>query len=205
MRLVRFFKENATPHLRATLLGGVPTKWRTLEDSKPDPAWAQFYRSLDVICPWMVNVFANATDARSHYRDGFAKDLAECQRVGIGYMPTVFPGFSWKNVQARNQQPPADLNSTKRDGGRFYWAQVSEAARLRPTAVLNAMFDECDEGTAMFKFVARAALPTRGEFVGVDMDNQPLPSDWYLRLAGEAGKMLRGEIPLVEDIPIRPA
>jgi len=31
-----------------------------------------------------------------------------------------------------------------------------------------------------------------------------LPSDWYLRLGGEAARMLRGEIPLSADTLIEP-
>jgi len=38
----------------------------------------------------------------------------------------------------------------------------------------------------------------------LDVDGVNLPSDWYLRLANEAGKMLRGEIPLQSRLPIAP-
>jgi hypothetical protein len=34
--------------------------------------------------------------------------------------------------------------------------------------------------------------------------DQALASDWYLRLAGQASSMLRGQIPLQSQIPISP-
>jgi hypothetical protein len=41
-----------------------------------------------------------------------------------------------------------------------------------------AMFDEVNEGTAMFKLAPTADyLPTQGEFVPLDIDGQTLPSD----------------------------
>ena len=58
----------------------------------------------------------------------------------------------------------------------------------------GAMFDEVDESTAMFK-VAAAPRDAPGEVrvVTLDVDGEPLPSDWYLRLAREAQKQL-GEV-----------
>jgi hypothetical protein len=55
----------------------------------------------------------------------------------------------------------------------------------------GAMFDEVDEGTAMFK-VAESARDTAvdARFVTLDVDGEPLPSDWYLRLAREAQRAL---------------
>jgi hypothetical protein len=71
--------------------------------------------------------------------------------------------------------------------------------------VYGAMFDEMDEGTAMFKMApAPAQLPAQGTFVPLNVDGENLPSDWYLRLAGEGGKMLRREIPLSPTRPINP-
>jgi hypothetical protein len=69
----------------------------------------------------------------------------------------------------------------------------------------GAMFDEVDEGTAMFKLAPTPAqLPAQGVFVPLDIDGAKLPSDWYLRLANQAGKMLRGEIPRQSTMPIAP-
>lgn len=40
--------------------------------------------------------------------------------------------------------------------------------------------------------------------MALDADGQSLPSDWYLRLAGEAQKMFEGKAPLTPTIPISP-
>jgi len=67
------------------------------------------------------------------------------------------------------------------------------------------MFDEVDEGTAMFKMAATTnQLPAQATFVPLNVDGEALPSDWYLRLAGEGSRMLRGEIPLTVTRPINP-
>ena len=54
-----------------------------------------------------------------------------------------------------------------------------------------AMFDELDEGTALFKV---SNDPPVGEGVKF-LDNEGLPPDHFLRLSGRGGKLLRGEIP----------
>ncbi|MCU0772343.1 MAG: hypothetical protein MUE94_11335 [Verrucomicrobia bacterium] len=67
------------------------------------------------------------------------------------------------------------------------------------------MFDEVDESTAMFKIAPTPAdQPPNCNFVPLNVDGYNLPSDWYLRLAKEAGRMLRGDIPRQSTIPITP-
>ena len=71
--------------------------------------------------------------------------------------------------------------------------------------IYGAMFDEVDEGTAMYKLAPTAAqLPAQGTFVPLNIDGYNLGSDWYLRLADQAGKMLRRDIPLQSQMPITP-
>jgi hypothetical protein len=62
------------------------------------------------------------------------------------------------------------------------------------------MFDEVDEGTAIFKCTNN---PPVGESTFITFEG--LPSDHYLRLVGMAGRMIRGEIPYSEKMPNLPA
>ena len=59
------------------------------------------------------------------------------------------------------------------------------------------MFDEVDEGTAIYK-VAND-IPVGKYFVTYE----GLSSDWYLKLTGAATQMIRGEAPWSERIPAR--
>jgi hypothetical protein len=183
-----------------TVVGGVPAYWRTLKnDAQSDPAWAAVFLSFDVISPWSVGRYGDNVGADVFRQNVIAPDLAEATKAGREYMPVVFPGFSWHNLDG------GPLNQIPRRVGDFYWPQVFNATDAGCTMIYGAMFDEVDEGTAMFKLAPTAAqLPAQGTFVPLDIDGINLPSDWYLRLANEAGKMLRGEIPLQSTMPIAP-
>jgi hypothetical protein len=112
-------------------------------------------------------------------------------------MPVIFPGFSWHNLAggASNQIP--------RRGGAFYWRQAGNAVGAGVTMLKTAMFDEVDEGTAMFKLAPTAAsLPSNAALVPLDADGRALPSDFYLRLGGAATAMLRGDLPVSAAPPI---
>ena len=60
-----------------------------------------------------------------------------------------------------------------------------------------AMFDEVDEATAIFK--CTNDVPSAGETQFVTYEG--LPADFYLRLTGAGGKLLRGEIPISDKLP----
>jgi hypothetical protein len=164
-----------------------------------DPAWAAVYRSFDIISPWAVGRYANNAGADNFRVNLIVPDLAEATNAGREYMPVIFPGFSWHNLTG------GSLNQIPRNGGSFYWRQAYNAIRSGCTMIYGAMYDEVDEGTAMYKLAPTAAeLPAQGTFMPLNIDGTNLPSDWYLRLAREASKMLRGEIPLQSTIPITP-
>lgn len=184
-----------------TVMGGLPTNWRTLtSDAQTNPAWSNVFRSFDVISPWSVGRYGNNSGADSFRINYIVPDLADCTSRGIDYMPVIFPGFSWANLKQNGL-----YNQIPRNGGNFYWRQAYNAVRSGCTMIYGAMFDEVDEGTAMYKMVPTAEqLPAQGTFVPLDIDGYNLGSDWYLRLADQAGKMLRGEIPVTSTIPITP-
>jgi hypothetical protein len=185
--LVEFFKNHPNPRYRVTLVGGVPSRWRSLKgDSLRDRRWASVYRSFDVISPWTVGRFADDKTTDRFYAKDVGRDLSETRRLGIEYMPVLFPGFSWHNMQ-----PKFAFNLIPRRGGRFYWRQVERAIARGNTMLYGAMFDEVDEGTAMFKVAESARDAAAGvRFVTMDVDGERLPSDWYLQLARETQRAL---------------
>jgi hypothetical protein len=190
--LIDFFKNNPEPRYRVTLLGGIPARWRTLtRDSQAQVEWASVYRSFDVISPWTVGRFKDADSIDRFYDDEVRQDFAEARRLGLEYMPVVFPGFSWHNMN-----PTAPFNPIPRRGGRFYWRQVERALQAGSTMLYGAMFDEVDEGTAMFKLApGRDTAPEGVPIVTLDADGERLPSDFYLQLAREAQRQLRDHRP----------
>ena len=184
-----------------TVMGGVPTYWRTLNnDSQSDPAWANVYRAFDIISPWAVGRYGDQAGADNFKQSLIVPDLGTTTSLGLDYMPVIFPGFSWHNLF--NASP---LNQIPRNAGNFYWRQAYNAVSAGCTMVFGAMFDEMDEGTAMFKLAPTAAeLPAQGTFVPLNIDGTNLPSDWYLRLAGAATRMLRCDSPVTAVRPNNP-
>ena len=66
-----------------------------------------------------------------------------------------------------------------------------------------AMFDEYDEGTAIAKAAEDSSMiPTNQYFLTLDADGVHLSSDFYLRLAGAANNMIKGQSPLTLTVPI---
>jgi uncharacterized protein (TIGR03437 family) len=103
------------------------------------------------------------------------------------YMPVIFPGFSWHTLN-----PTAAANQIPRNRGEFLWRQAYNAKLAGATTLKIAMFDEVNESTAMFKVAARRQdAPDQGYWLTLDADGFTLPSDWYLRLAGEITRMFR--------------
>ena len=194
-QVINFFKSAGL-----TVMGGLPTYWRTLNnDAQSDPAWAAVFRSFDIISPWSVGRYGDNPGADNFRVNLIVPDMVEAAANGREYMPVIFPGFSWFNLNG------GPLNQIPRNGGEFYWRQAYNAKLSGCTMIYGAMFDEVDEGTAMFKLAPTTnEIPAQGSWVPLDIDGISLPSDWYLQLANEASKMLRGDIPLQSTIPISP-
>jgi hypothetical protein len=172
-----------------TLIGGVPTGWRTRTgDAQPDPAWDAVYAAFAVVHPWLVGRFPDDAGADRELARVIAPDAALCRGRGQDYLPVVWPGFSWSNMGN------GPLNQIPRRGGAFLQRQldnVLNATNGSINMVFGAMFDEVDEGTAMYKIAAtKGALPAQGQFVYAGIDGGDVAGDTWLRLLGAAAQTL---------------
>jgi hypothetical protein len=176
--LLRFFRDEAN----VAVVGGVAAHWRTLDgDSRREQDWENVYRSFDVLSPWTVGRFRNPVEADAFTRDVMMPDIKVTQTRGQDYMPVIFPGFSWHNLQ----HGKAPLDEIPRRCGAFYKAQAANAMRIGATMLFTAMFDEVDEGTAIFKLArSPSQLPRGASLLLPDGDACNGKSDLYLQIAG---------------------
>jgi hypothetical protein len=194
LRLVEFLKDDPA-YGGFTVMVGVPTYWRTLSrDCVNDPLVHEIARKADIVSPWMVGRFGRPEDAARIGREVWQGDMAWCSLRGKDYLPVVWPGFSWSNQRRR----PEVFDQIPRLGGRFLWAQYLAAKEMGARMIYQAMFDEVDEGTAIFK--CTNDVPVGGaRFVTYE----GLPSDHYLWLAGQGGRLIRDEIEATDALPER--
>ncbi len=200
-RLFDFLK-NDPEYGGCAIMLGVPTAWRDLNaDCINDPYLHTLIKQVDIVLPWTVQRFTPLLhNDMDRYRDLVIDDIEWCRENNIDYVPCVTPGFSWHNLSKKefpdDIKPPASI---PRQGGRFYWQQLSTAILSGAEMVYVAMFDEVDEATAIFKCSDNPPVSDVAKFI--DMDGKP--SDHYLWLTGEAGLMLKKQKPLLLTMPER--
>jgi hypothetical protein len=194
LQIISWFKEQAG----AVVIGGVPAGWGTLTaDSVSDPAWARVYAALDIVQPWTVGRYSSIKDADAWKATHLEPDMQRTTANNQQYMPVIFPGFSWHNLNRDKSG-----NEIPRLGGNFLWKQAYNAKAAHAKFVKIAMFDEVNEGTAIFKAVSRRQdAPTPGYWLTLDADGQDLPSDWYLRITRQISCMFKDEIPSALSLP----
>ncbi len=180
------------------IMVGVPYHWRTLDrDSIADVKLHEVIARADIVSPWAVGRLATPQDAAGRVESVLKPDIAWCREHGIEYLPVIFPGFSWFNLsKARGQE--AKFEAIPRRGGQFLWSEALAAKRAGVDALYCAMFDEMDEGTAIFKTTQQPPI-SESRFLA----EPELRSDHYLWLTGVIGRMLRGDAATSDSMPDR--
>jgi hypothetical protein len=194
LELVTFLKDDPQ-YGGNTVMLGVPTYWRELErDAQNDPLLHEIIKKADIVSPWTVGRYRTPREAENYIRRTAAADLAWCKENGVDFLPVVFPGFSWYNLEKRRGRE-AEFNWAPRLKGEFLSTQIKGHINNGATMIYQAMFDEIDEGTAIFKVTND---PPVGESKFVDYEG--LPNDFYLKLVGDAAKELKQKL---EKTPAR--
>jgi hypothetical protein len=199
--LLDWFHKGAAAPYQASVMGGVPAGFRThSRDSRTDPGWLNVWKSMDAVQPWNVGRYNSLATVKSDFVPRTAEDQKWLAAAGVTYMPVIFPGYSFYNANHQKRQ-----NEIPRLGGNFLWQQAAGAKAAGASCVKIAMFDEVNEGTAMYKVASkRSEAPPSGYWLTLDADGLSLPNDWYLRLAGEITQIVHGEKAASEIIPIKP-
>jgi len=199
--LIEWFQSKAPIKYQVTYMGGTPSRWATLtRDSRKDESWADVFKMMNVIQPWTIGRYRDIATVDRWKEDIVVPDLKLAAQNKQLYMPVVFPGFSWHNLRKTSPQ-----NQIPRNRGEFLWRQAYNAKVAGAKMLKIAMFDEVNEATAMFKLAARRQdAPDQGYWLTLDADGANLPSDWYLRLAGEITRMFHGEIAADPKLPSNP-
>ncbi|MEO8853509.1 MAG: glycoside hydrolase family 71/99-like protein, partial [Ginsengibacter sp.] len=164
---------------------GVPTGWRTGTGAS-QPGWINTYLAANMISPWAVGAYNNQSSTDQFKTSFLSPDLTYCNSKGIAYQPVIFPGFSWSNWNGGTQ------NQIPRNKGQFLWHQATNLRSLGITTAEVAMFDEYDEGTAIMNMAdGYDMIPTNQYFVTSSADGTYLSPDFYLRLTGEATRVIK--------------
>jgi hypothetical protein len=193
---IKWLQTGAPAKYQATVMGGTYENWRTVAEP-----YATTARTVDIISPWTVGRYSDTNSANNFKNNYIVPDIAQAKIIGKEYLPVIWPGFSWHNLYTTSAS-----NQIKRIGGKFYWTQIYNAISSGATMLYGAMFDEVNEGTAIYKVAPKRSMaPLEASWVTLDADGYNLPSDWYLRLACYAKKMLNKKIPLSKTMPIDPA
>jgi Fibronectin type III domain len=178
------------------VVGGIPHWWNDGGVFDPaQPSWQSTYFQFDMIAPWSVGSYSTDGEVDSYFSGKVATDKALATANGVGYAATVFAGFAWSNWNGGSQ------NMIPRRAGNLFWRQAYRVKENGTNAYI-AMFDEYDEGTAIAKAAENSSMiPTNQYFLTLDADGTTMSSDFYLRLAGDATKMIKGTAPHTLTIP----
>jgi hypothetical protein len=170
---------------------GVPTYWREFgNDTQKDSTLHKLIKTCDIIMPWFVGRF-NETSFET-FKPVVPKDIDWCKTNKVDYAPLVFAGFSWRNMNG----PKA--TQIPRNKGSFMWKQISWAMQSGAEMLYVAMFDEIDEGTAIYKVTNNPPVGA-SKFVTYE----GLPTDFYMKLVGEAGKWMHGKKGYGPQLPLK--
>lgn len=178
------------------VIGGVPRGWRTnSEGALPD--FTEVYNALNAISPWTVGVYNDINGANNYLANKMIADKLYCDQNGKDYLPVVFSGSgNWLSADG-------SFSQTNRQGGNLLWQQVLNAKSIGLTSVYYAMLDEFEESTNLINgAVDYFDIPTDQYFETFAKDGTWTSSDYYLRLAATAAKILRGSLPVTTTIPI---
>ena len=166
------------------VIGSGPYYWRTGGHDALD-GFDAVHASFDAIMPWAVGRYTNVASLQGKL-PLVVGDAELTSGRGQGYAPIAYPGYSYRetnqascardlrarDLRARGLIKLPQINFIKRNAGKFLSAQTDAYLKLQgATFYYIAMFDEVQEGTAIYKFAANEGESAAGgTFVTASID-----------------------------------
>lgn len=147
-----------------SIMLGCPAYWREggndCVSGAEHTALIELIKSCDAFMPWYVGRYDYGNFSSSDWQNRIKKDIAEAGTYeGVVYAPHVYPGGSDRNMHPNNGLDVETDNTGFRYGGKFYWQQLYQDMLNGAQAIYVGMFDEIDEGTAIFKQLNVSDVP----------------------------------------------
>ena len=156
---------------------GVPGYWR---DGTNDCVSGTEHKLLleliqqsDGFFPWMAGRYDASSFSTEQWLNRLKNDIGTAKSYSstthtVSYASDVFPGFCDRNMHPDNYKGMPDQTRTGfRKGGKFYWDQFYQGIKAGAEAFYIGMFDEMDEGTAIFKQLQVSDVPAN-TYAGAD-------------------------------------
>lgn len=175
---------------------GVPTYWREgRNDCESGSALKNLIKKVDVIMPWFVGRYGE--DSFGNFADLIKSDISWCSTQKVGYAPLCFVGSCDRNMHPNNGYAP-------RNSGKFFWKQAYYDIKAGAKMLYIAMFDEIDEGTAIFKCLNKKDVPSNvpdsdyyvlydnGSYSKRSTYKEPVSGNGWCKKASELGIEFQG-------------
>ncbi len=167
------------------VIGGVRRDWRTV-----DATYLPLYNAMNMISPWLIGAIGNISGADSIYNNFMLGDQAYCNANGLDYQPCILPGDTGQRVH-----------------GNLMWEMFYNAKKAGVQGLYISMYDEFNEGNQISCTAENASMAPVGSsslYFTLDQDGTACSSDYYLRLTGDGGRMVKGGIALTSVRPTVP-
>jgi len=140
--------------------------------------FSDVYHAFHMLSPWLVGRIGSVSDADNFYNVATVPDVAECNAHGIDYQPCVLPG-GINTGSART--------ATSCGGSSTTWSGPA----------CRASTSRCSTSTTRATRSPRRRVAgldaTNAGLLALDEDGTACSSDYYLRLTGDGGRMLKAD------------
>lgn len=184
---------NGLKALGFSVMVGLPTYWRQGGSDCTSPV-TDVAALADVVMPWFVGRYdydgsvLGSSKSFDNFKSLIDGDIAWCSANGVDYAPNCWPGFRWENSHPQSSIFP-------RKSGDFLWKQIYHDITAGADMIYIAMFDEINEGTAIYKCLDESNVPlnTPVESYYVKYENgtytvQDSDENWWWHLGDGSSK-----------------